>query len=377
LIMYWRSRYVMQANRELAAQVTLKTNQLRHQSRVLLTSNQQLRKQIQVRNLLVDHVAQSIKTSVDYISSKLPVERDSITEDHVSKTYWQLNELKSAPGDASNGSQNYNLSQITQSVVDVWRDDFAKAGISVELEDENKSSRIALESFNLDVIFNSIFANIIKRSFRGQAVKVMLEEGRDIVSLSFLDYGTQLPNKLSLSRPANNNVDLSIDNLSQLVTVSGGHLAVFTSDAQNKIEITWPMAKELSHVEEVLPEFVPENIAEEKASPENEWLQKVYQLVAEHYHDPDFGTATAAKMLFMSERSLQRRFKSASSRTLKDYLTEVRLETACEQLLAGEKISEVAFNCGFNDPSYFSQKFKLHFGLPPSKFAMEQDNHAN
>ncbi|MCV5991334.1 hypothetical protein OFO94_35265, partial [Escherichia coli] len=82
-----------------------------------------------------------------------------------------------APGDASNGSQNYNLSQITQSVVDVWRDDFAKAGISVELEDENKSSRIALESFNLDVIFNSIFANIIKRSFRGQAVKVMLEEG--------------------------------------------------------------------------------------------------------------------------------------------------------------------------------------------------------
>ncbi|MCG6287736.1 helix-turn-helix domain-containing protein, partial [Vibrio vulnificus] len=149
----------------------------------------------------------------------------------------------------------------------------------------------------------------------------------------------QLPNKLSLSRPANNNVDLSIDNLSQLVTVSGGHLAVFTSDAQNKIEITWPMAKELSHVEEVLPEFVPENIVEEKASPENEWLQKVYQLVAEHYHDPDFGTATAAKMLFMSERSLQRRFKSASSRTLKDYLTEVRLETACEQLLAGEKIS--------------------------------------
>ncbi len=101
------------------------------------------------------------------------------------KTYWQLNELKSAPGDASSGSQNYNLSQITQSVVDVWRDDFAKAGISVELEDENKSSRIALESFNLDVIFNSIFANIIKRSFRGQAVKVMLEEGRDIVSLSF------------------------------------------------------------------------------------------------------------------------------------------------------------------------------------------------
>ncbi|MEA3484860.1 MAG: helix-turn-helix domain-containing protein [Pseudomonadota bacterium] len=375
LLMYWRSRYVVQANRDLAAQVTLKTNQLRHQSRVLLTSNQQLRKQIQVRNLLVDHVAQSIKSSVDFIASKLPIPLDAATEDHLAKTTWQLNELKSVPGEASGGSHNYNLSQITQSVVDVWQDDFAKAGIMVELEDERKTSRIALESFNLDVIFNSIFANIIKRSFRGQTVRIMLEEGNDIVSLSFLDYGTQLPNKVTTGRPSNmNHSELSIDHLAQLVTTSGGYLTVFTSDAQNKIEITWPTAKEMSYVDESLQEFESEPIVEDKVTPEKEWLQKVYQLVAEHYHDPEFGTALAAKMLFMSERSLQRRFKSASSRTLKDYVTEVRLETACEQLLAGEKISEVAFNCGFNDPSYFSQKFKLHFGLPPSKFALTQES---
>lgn len=375
LLMYWRSRYVVQANRDLAAQVTLKTNQLRHQSRVLLTSNQQLRKQIQVRNLLVDHVAQSIKSSVDFVASKLPIPLDAATEDHLAKTTWQLNELKSVPGEASGGSHNYNLSQITQSVVDVWQDDFAKAGIMVELEDERKTSRIALESFNLDVIFNSIFANIIKRSFRGQTVRIMLEEGNDIVSLSFLDYGTQLPNKVTTGRPSNmNHSELSIDHLTQLVTTSGGYLAVFTSDAQNKIEITWPTAKEVSYVDEPLQEFESEPIVENKVTPEKEWLQKVYQLVAEHYHDPEFGTALAAKMLFMSERSLQRRFKSASSRTLKDYVTEVRLETACEQLLAGEKISEVAFNCGFNDPSYFSQKFKLHFGLPPSKFALTQES---
>ncbi len=374
LLTYWRSRYMVKVNRALAAQVTLKTNQLRHQSRVLLTSNQQLRKQIQVRNLLVDHVAQSIRTSVNYIASKVPMDTDATAQDHLSKTYWQLNELRSVPSDSNNGSQNYNLSQITQSVVDVWQDDFAKAGIKVELIDEHKSSRIALESFNLDVIFNSIFANIIKRSYRGQTVKIMLAQGSDIVWLSFIDYGAQLPRKLTAGRiSSSNNVDLSIDNLSQLVEDSGGHFALFVSDAQNKIEITWPVAKELSHVEEVLPEFNSENSAEELVSPEEEWLQKVYQLVAEHYHDAEFGTATAAKMLFMSERSLQRRFKSASSRTLKDYVTEVRLETACEQLLAGEKISEVAFNCGFNDPSYFSQKFRLHFGLPPSKFAMTQD----
>ncbi len=371
LLTYWRSLYMVKVNRDLAAQVTLKTNQLRHQSRVLLTSNQQLRKQIQVRNLLVDHVAQSVRNSLDYITSKFPQNMDALTQDHVSKTYWQLNELRITQRDSNNGSQNYNLSQITQSVVDVWQDDFTKAGIKVEFSDEQKSCRIALESFNLDVIFNSIFANAIKRSYRGQTVKVMLAEDRDIVWLSVIDYGAPLP-KVEVGRiPGGNNVELGTDNLSQLVEDSGGHLAIFVSDAQNKIEITWPVAKQLSHVEELVPEF--ESDTGELESAEDEWLQKVYQLVFEHYHDAEFGTASAAKMLFMSERSLQRRFKSASSKTLKEYLTEVRLEAACEQLLAGEKISEVAFNCGFNDPSYFSQKFKLHFGLSPSKFAMTQE----
>ncbi|MGR5549424.1 helix-turn-helix domain-containing protein [Vibrio sp. DNB22_12_1] len=376
LLIYWRSRYVVQSNRELAAQVTLKTNQLRHQSRVLLASNQQLRKQIQVRNLLVDHVARSIKTSIDAIVNRLPTELDSETQDHISKASWQLKELNNSSEGRHGGSQNYNLSQITQSVVDVWQEDFLKAGIKVELNDDDKMSRIALESFNLDVIFNSIFANAIKRSFHGQSVKVSIEQGHDVVSLSFIDHGTQLPSKAPTTRLSSSGGDLSMDNLPELVAVSGGQLSMFTSDAQNKIEITWPCAQEPSHVDEPLLEFIEVEQPQPSQSvpPEQEWLVRIYQLVAEHYHDAEFGTASAAKMLFMSERSLQRRFKSASSRTFKDYLTEVRLETACEQLLAGEKISEVAFNCGFNDPSYFSQKFKLHFGLPPSKFAMAQDS---
>ncbi|MGY0599776.1 AraC family transcriptional regulator, partial [Vibrio sp. JZG10] len=294
LLMYWRSRYVVQANRDLAAQVTLKTNQLRHQSRVLLTSNQQLRKQIQVRNLLVDHVAQSIKSSVDFIASKLPIPLDAATEDHLAKTTWQLNELKSVPGEASGGSHNYNLSQITQSVVDVWQDDFAKAGIMVELEDERKTSRIALESFNLDVIFNSIFANIIKRSFRGQTVRIMLEEGNDIVSLSFLDYGTQLPNKVTTGRPSNmNHSELSIDHLAQLVTTSGGYLAVFTSDAQNKIEITWPTAKEMSYVDESLQEFESEPIVEDKVTPQGK-ITKALALQGLTINSSNFGWPFAA-----------------------------------------------------------------------------------
>lgn len=101
-----------------------------------------------------------------------------------------------------------------------------------------------------------------------------------------------------------------------------------------------------------------------------QWKRQVTQLVAEQYHDAEFSTASAARALFISERSFQRRFKSQFESTFTDYLTDVRMEKACEMLLQGEKVSEVAFACGFNDPSYFSQRFKVYFGVPPSKFAM-------
>nr|WP_289847775.1 helix-turn-helix transcriptional regulator [Vibrio hepatarius] len=72
--------------------------------------------------------------------------------------------------------------------------------------------------------------------------------------------------------------------------------------------------------------------------------------------------------MYMSERSLQRRFKLATERTFTDYLTEIRLDYACRHLLAGQKVSDVAFECGFNDPSYFSQRFKHRFGVSPTQF---------
>lgn len=107
---------------------------------------------------------------------------------------------------------------------------------------------------------------------------------------------------------------------------------------------------------------------------EKEWLSKVEKLIELHYSDPNFTTSTAAQALYVSERSLQRRFKAATGKTFKESLNEVRLEKACQSLLSGAKIAQVAFDCGFNDPSYFSQRFKHHFGLSPSQFIEDQEN---
>ena len=51
-------------------------------------------------------------------------------------------------------------------------------------------------------------------------------------------------------------------------------------------------------------------------------------------------------------------------------LTELRLRKAADLLTraggGGGRISDIAFDCGFNDLSYFNRCFRRRFGLTPS-----------
>jgi len=49
-------------------------------------------------------------------------------------------------------------------------------------------------------------------------------------------------------------------------------------------------------------------------------------------------------------------------------LNELRLRKAAELLARGgdRRISDIAFDCGFNDLSYFNRSFRRRFGLTPS-----------
>jgi AraC family chitin signaling transcriptional activator len=112
----------------------------------------------------------------------------------------------------------------------------------------------------------------------------------------------------------------------------------------------------------------PERCLPEPDIMDDPWLKKVYSLIKEEYMNPEFSTSQAAKRLYVSERSLQRKFKSLTGMTFTEQLFRVRLEKACERLLSGDKISDVAFDTGFNDASYFSQRFKNYYGISPSAF---------
>lgn len=61
--------------------------------------------------------------------------------------------------------------------------------------------------------------------------------------------------------------------------------------------------------------------------------------------------------------------------TLRQYLINYRIETAKELLTHSSKsISEISDACGFHDPAYFSNQFKLKTGLSPSEYRKEYKN---
>ena len=75
-----------------------------------------------------------------------------------------------------------------------------------------------------------------------------------------------------------------------------------------------------------------------------------------------------AKDLGFSKSTLTRRLKSLIDKSPIEILSEFRLHKAKSLLSEGKmSVSEIAYEVGFNDPSYFSRKYKDYFGTSPSK----------
>jgi len=76
-----------------------------------------------------------------------------------------------------------------------------------------------------------------------------------------------------------------------------------------------------------------------------------------------------AKAAFLSASRLAHLFKEQLGMTIIDYLTDVRIRHAKELLLGTNKnCTEICFDVGYNNQSYFIRMFKASVGLTPMKF---------
>jgi signal transduction histidine kinase/DNA-binding response OmpR family regulator/ligand-binding sensor domain-containing protein len=101
---------------------------------------------------------------------------------------------------------------------------------------------------------------------------------------------------------------------------------------------------------------------------EERFLKKALKVIEKKLDSPELDAALLASELYLSESQLYRKLKALSGKSTSVFIRSIRLSAAKKLLETGDlNISEVAYQCGFNDPAWFSRTFKKEFGISPSE----------
>lgn len=108
-------------------------------------------------------------------------------------------------------------------------------------------------------------------------------------------------------------------------------------------------------------------------SVEERFLEKLQEVVAGNFENPDFGADDFALSMEMSRMQLHRKLKHLTGLSAMEFLKDQRLKTAATLLDRNDlSVSDVAYSVGFNDLSHFSKSFKAKFGFSPSDFQQQK-----
>ena len=101
------------------------------------------------------------------------------------------------------------------------------------------------------------------------------------------------------------------------------------------------------------------------------WLKCVMNLIKQKYGE-SISLAQMADSAGFSPKYFCRVFHEVTHYTPMEYLNQYRINRAAEMLLGtDESIEDIAYDCGFNDISYFIKLFKRYKNKTPLKYRAE------
>lgn len=99
-----------------------------------------------------------------------------------------------------------------------------------------------------------------------------------------------------------------------------------------------------------------------------EQINKVYAYIIENFRT-EITLEKAAQVAHMTPTAFCRFFKSRTRKTFTQFLNEVRISFACRLLMEGKMdVSQVCFDSGFNNLSYFNRQFQKIRNETPSSY---------
>ena len=99
------------------------------------------------------------------------------------------------------------------------------------------------------------------------------------------------------------------------------------------------------------------------------FIEKAVHIVEQHLADYSFNRDVLASEMAMSVRNLNRKLTALTNCSANQFIRNLRLKHAKMQLENRvSSVSDVAYNVGFSNPSYFAKCFTEAYGVPPSYF---------
>lgn len=126
------------------------------------------------------------------------------------------------------------------------------------------------------------------------------------------------------------------------------------------------LRKKLLRSDTLLGETIPSSVDEK-------FIEKVIGHIESNISESEFSVQSLIENMNMSQDQLYRKIKALTGLSINHFIRLVRLKKAARLLTEGHyTVSEIVFEVGFNNPSYFTRCFKAEFGVLPSEFAQVQ-----
>ena len=103
----------------------------------------------------------------------------------------------------------------------------------------------------------------------------------------------------------------------------------------------------------------------------NQQVFDVIQEINARFAEPDFDVLEAMRRTGYSVNHLRKLFKDETGVTPAEFVAMRRLDKAGElfrQVKNRIPVKEIALQCGYQDPYYFSRQFKIFYGVSPQKY---------
>jgi len=111
-------------------------------------------------------------------------------------------------------------------------------------------------------------------------------------------------------------------------------------------------------------------------TPDENFLSDIVETIKSNLSNHEFSIDQLCQIIGLSRSSLFRKIKSLVQISPSDLILKIKLNKA-EELIKAKKlsrVSDIAYQCGFNDPKYFSTLFKKHYGKTPKEFMIDNKN---